>query len=54
MARKKRFKQCRKRGLTRAEGVMPTDLQPVTQQEQGRLDETAELTCPERGHEFES
>lgn len=39
-------------GLARETGAVPPDFQPVTLEEQGRLDEKVKCTCPECGHEF--
>lgn len=33
-------------------GVIPPDFQPASEDEQGRLDEKAKVTCPECKHEF--
>ena len=38
--------------LAEEHGITPPDFQPVSADEQGRLDEKAKVTCPECGHEF--
>lgn len=38
--------------LARDEGIKPPDFQPVSIDEQGKLDEKAKTKCPECGHEF--
>jgi hypothetical protein len=38
--------------LAEAEGIVPPDFEPVSVDEQGKLDEKAKVTCPECGHEF--
>jgi len=38
--------------LGAASGAVPPDFAPVGEDEQGRLDQKAPVTCPECGHEF--
>src|SRR6266516_5404283 len=39
-------------GLAEEHGITPPAFEPVSADEQGRLDEKANVTCPECGHEF--
>ena len=40
-------------GMAADAGFAPPDFEPVSADEQGKLDERAKIECPKCGHEFE-